>query len=45
MSTDMFLRIVGAIILVASIFFGAFLSYIVFNPGQAGFFISFGINP
>lgn len=41
----MFLRIVGAILLVALIFFGAFLAYIVFNPGQASFFISFGINP
>ena len=30
---------------VALIFFGAFLAYIVFNPGQASFFISFGINP
>lgn len=45
MSTGTFLRIVGAILLVALIFFGAFLSYIVFNPGQASFFISFGINP
>ena len=44
MSTGTFLRIVGAILLVALIFFGAFLSYIVFNPGQAQFFISFGIN-
>lgn len=31
--------------MVALIFFGAFLAYIVFNPGQATFFISFGINP
>lgn len=45
MSTSDFLRIVGAIMLVALIFFGAFLAYIVFNPGQATFFISFGINP
>lgn len=45
MSAGTFLRIVGAILLVALIFFGAFLSYIVFNPGQAQFFISFGINP
>ncbi|EKD30178.1 MAG: hypothetical protein ACD_78C00130G0002, partial [uncultured bacterium (gcode 4)] len=40
-----FLRMVWAILLVAFIFFGAFLAYIVFNPGQASFFISFGINP
>lgn len=45
MSAGTFLRIVGAILLVALIFFGAFLAYIVFNPGQASFFISFGINP
>lgn len=45
MNTTTFLRMVGAILLVAFIFFGAFLAYIVFNPGQATFFISFGINP
>lgn len=27
------------------IFFGTFLAFIVFNPGQAQFFIGFGINP
>lgn len=45
MSAGAFLRMVWAILLVAFIFFGAFLAYIVFNPGQAVFFISFGINP
>ncbi|EKD29456.1 MAG: PKD protein, partial [uncultured bacterium (gcode 4)] len=43
--TGDFLRIIGAILLVSFIFFGAFLAYIVFNPGQAQFFLSFGINP
>ena len=45
MSAGTFLRIVGAILLVTLIFFGAFLAYIVFNPGQASFFLSLGINP
>lgn len=45
MKAGEFMRIIGAILLVAFIFFGAFLAYIVFNPGQAQFFISFGINP
>ncbi len=40
-----FLKIVGALILVALIFFGSFLAYVVFNPEQAKFFIQFGINP
>ncbi len=40
-----FLKIVGALFTVALIFFGSFLAYIVFNPGQAKFFIQFGINP
>jgi hypothetical protein len=40
-----FLKIVGALFMVALIFFGSFLAYIVFNPGQAKFFIQFGINP
>jgi len=34
-----------ASIFVSLIVFGAFLSYIVFNPEQARFFINFGINP
>ena len=29
----------------ALIFFASFLGYIAFNPGQAQFFITFGINP
>lgn len=45
MSTGTFLRLVGAMFLVTLIFFGAFLAYIVFNPGQATFFLSLGINP
>lgn len=44
-STGTFLRLVGAMLLVTLIFFGAFLAYIVFNPGQASFFLSLGINP
>lgn len=39
------MRLVGAVFAVALVFFGAFLGYIVFNPEQAQFFISFGINP
>lgn len=39
-----FLKIVGALFLVALIFFGSFLAYVVFNPEQAQFFIQFGIN-
>lgn len=40
-----FFRIVIAILFVSLIFFGSFLSYVVFNPDQAQFFISFGISP
>ncbi len=39
------MKILGALFLVSLIFFGSFLAYIVFNPGQARFFIRFGINP
>lgn len=39
------MKIIGALFLVALIFFGSFLAYIVFNPGEARFFIRFGINP
>lgn len=39
------MRIIGGLFFVALIFFGSFLAYIVFNPEQARFFISFGINP
>ena len=35
----------GAIFVVALIFFASFLGYIAFNPKQAHFFITFGINP
>jgi hypothetical protein len=42
----MILRIIGSLLLVAVIFFGSFLAYIVFNPDQAAFFVNiFGINP
>ncbi|MCK9272854.1 PKD domain-containing protein [Candidatus Gracilibacteria bacterium] len=40
-----FAKIFGAIFLVSVIFFGTFLAYIVFNPGQAQFFLSLGISP
>lgn len=40
-----FLKIVGAIFVVSMIFFGSFLAYIVFNPGEAQFFRSFNIEP
>ena len=39
------LRMIGGLLFVGMILFGSFLSYIVFNPGQAKFFINFGINP
>jgi PKD repeat protein len=40
------LKLIGSLLLVAVIFFGSFLAYIVFNPEQAGFFVNiFGINP
>jgi chitodextrinase len=39
------MRIIGGLFFVALVFFGSFLAYIVFNPEQARFFISFGINP
>lgn len=45
LSTADFLRIIGAIFFVALVFFGTFLAYIVFNPGQTQFFIGLGINP
>ncbi len=39
------LKWIGAIFLVAVIFFGSFLAYIVFNPEQAQFFVTtFGID-
>jgi uncharacterized membrane protein YidH (DUF202 family) len=45
MSPKDFLRFVGAIVGVGLIVFGSFLAYVVFNPEQAQFFISLGINP
>lgn len=41
----MVLKFIGTIFIVALIFFGSFLAYIVFNPSQAQFFVNFGINP
>ncbi len=39
-------KLIGSLLLVAVIFFGTFLAYIVFNPGQAAFFVNiFGIIP
>ncbi len=35
---------IGALLFVALVFFGSFLAYIVFNPAQARFFNTFGIN-
>ncbi|EKE26365.1 MAG: hypothetical protein ACD_4C00312G0002 [uncultured bacterium (gcode 4)] len=45
LKTQDFIRIFWALFLVSSIFFWAFLAYIVFNPGQAQFFIQFWIRP
>lgn len=46
MTTSMILKLIGSLLLVSIIFFGSFLAYIVFNPDQAGFFISvFRIDP
>lgn len=40
------LKAIGSLFLVALIFFGSFLAYIVFNPEQAQFFVTtFGIDP
>lgn len=39
------MKFLGAVFLVALIFFGSILAYIAFNPSQAQFFVSFGINP
>lgn len=42
----MVLKLIGSFLVIAIIFFGSFLAYIVFNPAQAGFFVNiFGINP
>ncbi len=46
MSTATILKLIGTLFLVFLIFMGMFLAYIVFNPDQAGFFVSvFGILP
>lgn len=46
MSPMMILKAISSLLLVAIIFFGSFLAYIVFNPDQALFFVNtFGINP
>ncbi len=46
MTTGMILKLMGSLLIVAVIFFGSFLAYIVFNPDQAAFFVNiFGIDP
>lgn len=46
MSTATIFKLIGTLFLVFLIFMGMFLAYIVFNPDQAGFFVSvFGILP
>lgn len=45
LKTQDFIRIFWALVVVSGIFFWAFLAYIVFNPGQAQFFISLWIRP
>jgi PKD repeat protein len=40
-----FLKFLGALFVVALIFFGSFLAYVAFNPENAQFFVGFGINP
>lgn len=46
MDTATVFKLIGTLFLVGLIFFGTFLAYIVFNPSQAGFFITvFGIDP
>lgn len=46
MTTSTILKLIGTLLLVAVIFFGSFLAYVVFNPDQAAFFVNiFGINP
>lgn len=37
-------KIIGALFLVALVFFASFLAYVVFNPTEAKFFLTFGIN-
>lgn len=39
-------KFIGALLLVILIFFGSFLTYVVFNPDQANFFVNvFGVDP
>lgn len=46
MTTGTVLKLIGSLLLVAVIFFGSFLAYVVFNPDQAAFFVNiFGIDP
>ncbi len=46
MTAGTVLKLIGSLLVVAVIFFGSFLAYIVFNPDQAAFFVNiFGINP
>jgi PKD domain len=46
MTTSTVFKLIGSLLLVAVIFFGSFLAYVVFNPDQAAFFVNiFGINP
>lgn len=46
MTVGMILKLIGTLFLVLLIFFGAFLAYIVFNPQEAGFFVSvFNVSP
>jgi len=46
MSAGILLKGILSMLFVAIIFFGSFLSYIVFNPGEAQFFVTvFGIDP
>jgi drug/metabolite transporter (DMT)-like permease len=46
MTASTVLKLIGSLLLVAVIFFGSFLAYVVFNPDQAAFFVNiFGINP
>lgn len=46
LSTGLILKFIGTLFLIAIIFFGSFLAYVVFNPAQAWFFVTvFGINP
>ncbi len=46
MTAGTILKIIGSLLVVSIIALGSFLTYVVFNPDQAGFFITvFGIDP